>query len=82
MRISKVGAQIVINECPKYPGQEFDITSMHARMKVTSTTTVITDLANPNQIYTDINANIGDGSGIQIGGEAEIKAYLRPIIGS
>jgi hypothetical protein len=81
MIVQKIGAQIVVTDPDGYPPQDYDITSMHAREKVTPTTTTITDLANPNVIYTSLNSNFSGDSG-PIATQSAIKAYLREIIGS
>ena len=81
MKVEKIGAAIVITDSTEYPGQEHDVTSMHARSKVTATHTVITDLANSNLIWSCPNLDFLSDVG-SVTDQASIKAYLRPIIGS
>jgi hypothetical protein len=83
MTVDKIGAQIVITDSSEYPGggQEFDVTSMHARMKVTTTRTTITDLANSTFKWSCDNGDFV-GGGVPIITQQLIKEYLYPIIGS
>jgi hypothetical protein len=81
MTVEKIGAQLVVTDPDGYPAGDYDITSLHAREKVTPTTTTITDLANPNVIYTSLNSNFNGDSG-PIATQSAIRAYLRPIVGS
>jgi hypothetical protein len=81
MKVILVGKQLVITSPDGYTvGQEFDVTALHAREKVTATNVMVTDLANPQYKWGCILADFEGDTG-PITDEASIKTYLRNIVG-